>query len=409
MIGKKVNLLNYILIIVLFLYFFMSNLSNHNIYCDIMIIAFSFFSIILMLFKKKVYINKYFIFYLLFVLYQVLLIVLGRAYNTSITIKVLTTLIINFSILIMIYNFIINNNNIERILKVYIYSSSLSLLTIMFILRNTLFTSRLAHAYGEGSISFYFLGKATVLSSNSIAFYCAVSALICLYFLTKYKQKKYLFLALFLMFGSILTGSRKGILLLIIYLLYFVHYHFKGNYLKRILIVMGVCLTIYLVLTKVPAFYNILGYRLMELVNKILGNTSHEGSIVAREAYKRFALEMIPRNLFLGYGAGYFSYVYGNVTEINYLEILVAGGIVGLFIYYFNYILILKNYLLSRKHVSNITKVLFVVFISLFINDIGAVTYTARNILTALVLFLGSMKIDDERYKNEIKKKQKNN
>ena len=394
MYKTKNDFFNLILMLVLFLYFFFSNLSNHNIYSDIAIIILSSFSLILILNKKKFRIDSYFIIYLLFIMYQFLLIVLGQIYNFNATIKVLSTLIINFFIMIMIYNIAIDIGDINKILNIYIYTSFFSLLIIMILLRNSLFTGRLAHAYGENSVSFYFLGNAIGISSNSIAFYCSVSFLLSIHYYFKNKQLRFLLISILLAIGSILTGSRKGILLLFIYSFYFINYNFKKNIVKKVIIGILVSILIYYVVIKIPVFYNIIGERLIALIKKILGKVTNEGSIYAREKYKNYALKLIPKEIIFGYGAGYFSYRYGNVTEINYLEILMTGGILGLCLYYLNYLIIYLRYIKNRAYMSNITNILFIVFLSILIYDIGSVTYAVRNILIVIVFFVASISID---------------
>ena len=391
---KKVDLLNYVAIIVLFLYLFFSNLSNHNIYSDIAILVLFFFSAFLILFHRRMYFNKYFVFYLVFVIYQFLLILFGQAYDNNSTLKVVSTLMINFSILLLIYNVIIHVSNMEIILKVYAWTSIISLALIMFLLRDSLFVGRLAHAYGEGSVSFYFLGKPIGISSNGIAFYAAVSALFCFYFLIKTKKIGYLVLILFLSFGCVMTGSRKGILVLVFYFALAINYFYKGSPVKKAIIASLLFAFLYLIVMKIPALYTIVGSRIEAIVYKMMGKATSEGSIVARERYKAYALRLIPKELFFGYGCGYFSHIYGNVTEINYLEMLMSGGIVGIFIYYLNYLVVAFRCWKNRLYLSDITKILIIVFISIFIYDIGSVTYSVRNVLIVVIMLLGSLYLD---------------
>jgi len=277
-------------------------------------------------------------------------------------------------------------------MKLYIIVSAISLGVIMFLLRDSLFAGRLAHAYGEGAVSYYLFGTAVGMTSNSLAFFCAIATLFSTYLYFIEKNKIYLLIDVFFILGVILTGSRKGILVLVLYLVFIINLIYKNKIGLKFLIGILAVSIVWILITRVPVFYDIIGERLIELVNHSLGDASTEGSIIARERFKRYALEWIAEKPWMGYGAGAFSAIYNNVTENNYLEMMVAGGIIGTILYYLYSIPVIYRYV-RVKNKDNIIKMLFFILISIFIVEYGSVTYTARNYLFFIIMYFAYLKI----------------
>ena len=387
---KKIN--NIIIFITIGIYLFFGNIANYSIYSNLSIILLVSVSFIYILNNKKIYLNIYFLLYVIFMIYQLFLVFSGRAVYEHETMSVLQTMLINLVILICLYNVIIYTRDMKGFIKAYIFVSTLSLGVIMFLLRGNLFSGRLAHSWGEDSISYYFLGKPIAMSSNGIAFFSSIAALFSIYFFIKENKKIYLILAIFLMFGVILTGSRKGILVLALYIVFIINLMFKRKIALKLLIISVIIGGIWILITNIPAFYNIIGERLVDLINLFFGETTTEGSIVARERFKSYALDWINQRPWMGYGSGAFKYVYGNVTESNYLEMMVSGGIIGTILYYL-YTIPVVNRFIKAKEKDNILKILFFIVISLLIVDYGSVTYLSRSCLIVIIMYLTYLKI----------------
>ena len=386
--GKK----NQLITIALGLFFIFSNIASHTIYESISLLFLMTIGIIYILKTKKIYGSIYFGLYLIFIIYHIILILNGTAINKDVSYSMLQTLGINVIILIFVYNLIIHYKDFKGFSKVYVMSTIISLLLIIFLQRDTLLTGRLAHSYGEDSISYYFLGQAVSISANSISFSCAVSAALSIYLSKMEKKKSFLIYGFLLCIGVILTGSRKGILILALLLLATINLIYKKNIIKKVLFLICGGLLLWFLIMKIPAFYNILGERLLELINKILGYSTTEGSIIARERYKNFAFEMINNSPLYGYGLGYFKYLYGNVTESNYLEMIVSGGIIGLILYYISLIPIFVKYFL-QKNKNDLLKLFFLIFISILIIDYGSVTYFSRSYVIFYVIILAILRL----------------
>lgn len=274
--------------------------------------------------------------YMLLIVLQFVYWSFGAVMDRNVTGSNLQTMIICLVCSILIYSFLSLKGTNDKIGTFLIYTGLISLLTVMWLCRNSLFTGRMAHAYGKDAVSYYFLGRPVGISSNSIATYSCFGFIFSLIKYSNEKKVKWLVYDAVFLVGIILTGSRKGLLMMgafwIIYELII-----KKNrdvVLKAIGIILAV-LAGYIIVTSVPALRNIIGERLEELiVNKLTGKAVSEGSITARARYASYAVEIIKHKYLLGNGLGWFKSVYGNVTENNYYELLVGCGIFGLLVNY---------------------------------------------------------------------------
>ena len=204
------------------------------------------------------------------------------------------------------------------------------------------------------------------------------------------------------MFGVILTGSRNGILILLLYIVFIFNMIYKRKIaLKIILIIIGIG-GIGIAITKIPVLYDIIGERLIELLQHFFGNDTAEGSIMARERFTNYAIDWIKEKPLLGYGVGAFKYVYDNVTESNYLEMLVSGGVFGLIIYYLYSIPVIKRFLVIKEK-DDVVKILFFIILSIWIIEYGSVTFLSRAYLMFIPVYFAYIKI----LKNEKKESER--
>ena len=391
-----------IIFLVLFVYLFFTNVANYTIYSDIALFLLILVSFIYILKNKKIYLNVYFLLYVIFIIYQVFLIFTKTVMNETVTVNTLQTMLINLIFLICLYNLLIDMNDMNGFMKTYVLASIFSLAVIMLISRDNLFSGRLAHAWGEDSVSYYFLGRAVSMSSNLVATFCAISTLFSIYLYSKSKNSKYILFSLFLIFGVILTGSRKRILILLLYIVFIFNMIYKRKIaLKIILIIIGIG-GIGIAITKIPVLYDIIGERLIELLQHFFGNDTAEGSIMARERFTNYAIDWIKEKPLLGYGVGAFKYVYDNVTESNYLEMLVSGGVFGLIIYYLYSIPVIKRFLVIKEK-DDVVKILFFIILSIWIIEYGSVTFLSRAYLMFIPVYFAYIKI----LKNEKKESER--
>lgn len=307
------------------------------------------------------------------------------------------TMGINFIYLIATYTFMVRSQKQEKIEKILIWSAFISLLIVMIINYDSLLTGRLAHAYGEGAVSYYIFGTPVAIASNKIATYSAIGFYFSLYYFGEKKEKLYgICIALFGA-GIILTGSRKGILMgIMLYCIYSLIYGDKHKFINLMKSIVVIAVILFLII-KLPPLRLIMGERLESLFLDLLGYDTIEGSISARTRYAAYAVEMIKERKWVGYGLGYFKKLYGNVTENNYYEMLVGGGIIGLII---NYIYVPFIFIkVFKTHTKEILMYLGI-FSSMMFIQWGSVIYLDRaSLLFSMLIFVVLRKHTNKKYR----------
>ena len=130
----------------------------------------------------------------------------------------------------------------------------------------------------------------------------------------------------------------------------------------------------------VDPLYNVLGSRMEELVNGVLGGNA-DSSFDTREEMAQLGIKWFWEKPFLGYGLGNYSMLYGALTgrytysHNNFVEILVSGGLVGFIIYYsiyaFIFIKLFKSVFIKKDVLSIILFAVNIVSLVLHISDIS--------------------------------------
>ena len=330
---------------------------------------------------------------------QSIYLVFGFVADKNVTANNIQTMVICAVCDILIYTFLAMAGTRERVENFTIYTGLISLVVVMWLCRNSLFTGRMAHAYGEGAVSYYFLGKPVAISSNSVATYSCFGFFFSLLKFSDEKKLKWLIYDAIFVIGVILTGSRKGILMLVAFWIIY-ELIIKAN--KDIVLkAVGIALAIilgYIVITSVPVFRNIIGERLEDLlVSKLMGVSVSEGSISARARYASYAVDLIKQHSVCGKGLGWFKSVYGNVTENNYYELLVGCGIFGL----------IMNYAFVPNAIRNICRykenpycfAMGMTLIILLFVEWGSVVYLSRDTMIYESLFYLALLYEKNRRK----------
>ena len=376
----------------LFMYLYLTNVANHTIFSVISIALICLYTLYYIYKKQDYHFNKYFAFAALFIGYQLILLFLETVRSMNIVVNTLKTMGANIVILFVIYNIIMEMKDMKKISKIYVYAAVISLITIIIALNGDVFSGRLGHAYGKNSVSYYFIGAPVAITSNYIALFCSIAALLSMYIYHEEKGGEYLIYTMFCIFGVFLTGSRKGILLLVVFAICVMNMFIKGKTSLKIAIIGSLSLMGFIAITKIPFLYNIIGERLIALITHIFGKSTEEGSIVARERYQGYAFKWISEHPILGQGVGTFKRVYKNNTESNYLEILVSGGIIGLVLYYYY---LAKAFIkeLIKKNKDDFSKMMIYIIAAVFIAEIGTVTYLSRPYLILWILFFANIQL----------------
>ncbi len=385
------------------------NIAEHSIIFQASTIIFMFVCLSYLFLHYALRINKYQMIIFIFIVYNYALIASGRAAVPEHSIKMVETVTINLILSVLLFSFFVYINDVHKVIHTYIIASVVSNIVILFAFRNSLFSGRLAFSWGD-SISYYSLFGMQVVSvgPNIIAYFSAVSFIFATYYYFKNRKLRYLLLDFLFVFTILATGSRKGLLILVLGFFLLLNVIFKRN--KKIIyftIAFFLCSLMFYVIRTIPQLYETVGSRMDELLNLVLNKDVSDPSILTRMRLIDIGYTIYLQNPVFGYGLDAFRLIgpWKIVTDNNYLEILISSGIIGFIIYYSYVIFVLKDYFSIRQR-SDICKILFGVFLLSLVMEYGSVVYFVRNIdfthiMLFYVLFVGKKELSDEITENE--------
>ncbi|NLJ18276.1 ATP-grasp fold amidoligase family protein [Globicatella sulfidifaciens] len=395
-INNRYSSIKYQTIIWLFfaLQILFANIAKHSIYYQLFAFLFILSSFVYLFMRKAIRLNKYYLTYLLFIIYNSIIIVFGNIPDSGHSIGMLRTISLNLILFVLTYSFFTYVNNINKVLSLYVNVSLISCIVILYIHRSSLLTGRLAFSWGEQIKHFSLFGvELATMGPNGIAHFCAIAFLLSCYLIySKVNRKRYIFYNLVFLVTILMTGSRKGLLILVLGLSMLVFLFYKGR--RRALytiISIFVLIIICILIMRVPSLYDIVGSRVSELINFALGRSVEDSSINTRLRLMEMGSELFDKNPVYGYGLDAFRQIgpWGIVTDNNYLEILVSSGIIGFLIYYSYAILVIKDFLLIRDR-NEVVKLFIVIFVITLFLEIGSVTYFERSfgMVNAMLYFV---------------------
>lgn len=334
--------------------------------------------------RKAIVINKYYLVTFIFILFNLIVIVFGDTINNNHSFRMLITISLNLTLYIVAYSLLRYIDDTNRILNLFVRVTALINIIIIIIFRDTLFTRRLAFSWDGTGNEYYVFGiEFITIGSNGLAFISAIAFLFSTYLYRSYnfKNKIYLFYNFLFLLTILATGSRKGLLVLVVG--YILMRLFFSNFSKKViygLLFIMFIPVVYYIITKVPVFYETMGYRVEELLNLVLNKNVEDPSINTRIGLIEMATTYIQSRPLMGYGLDAFRLInpWGIISDNNYLEILVSSGFIG-FIIYYSYVLFLIGDFIVLKTKSNICKLAFIIFLCILLLEIGSVTYYERN------------------------------
>lgn len=263
----------------------------------------------------------------------------------------------------------------ESIMKYIAWSGMLLALVTLILIRGNIFSG--LHSSG---ISPYL--KHYGYQSNQMGVNFGLSFIAAIYLWDVYKKRKYMVCLVVNLVFLMLTGSRKALLYAIIGL--FFYFVFSGRRMIALKIVISAIalLVIYYLLITVPAFYNLVGWRILSLVSVLTGGEATD-TTWSRINMIKFGAQMIKEEPLFGHGFNAFAINYGKrfinmvYSHNNYIEMMVSGGIVLTTLYYSRFVIVIKK--LVKKMKDNKEVVICLSFmLSILVADVAAVTYYYR-------------------------------
>lgn len=367
---------------ILSLYLFTFREGYNDISNIIAIVLVLIILIDLVMSKKKIYFNSFLLVYLLFIFFCI-----GSyiyAIDKVLVFNKVKTLISIYVVMVLLTNYIISYEKIDKILKYFIYSG---VFASVYIIKNV--DLSVISRYGD------VLGN-----QNQMALIIGVSVMLCLYMVINKKKYGYIILMIIMVPTILLTGSRKGILFIgfnLIFLIYLDNRKKIKERLKSILLIIGLIGIIIYLVYNVPIFYEILGTRIDDLILSIGGQNVNDESIKMRSYMVTMGLNFFGEKPFWGYGIDNYRVLLGsNIGEFtyahnNYVELLVGIGIPGCMLYYLTHLILIKQMLISIKICKN--KTIYYMFLGIIISlmflSTGMVYYDDKQFSFMLALMSG--------------------
>jgi O-antigen ligase len=332
--------------------------------------------------RKRIVFNKFLIIYLLFII--ICLISSLYAINQGVALTRVRTLLLLFVLMTSLVNYI---DTFEKLRKFMIYFVYSGLIASVYILLTSDFSQATRFAGDLGNL-------------NAIGMIIGVSSAFCFYFILE--EKKYLYFPFLLTMLPVvlLTGSRKALLfILITFIIILISRDLKGlkNKINVLIIIIVIISLSYYLINNVTIFYEIIGRRMENLFDFVLGEDTNEGSINIRSVMISVGIDKFKERPILGYGIDNYKLLFSNYvggeytySHNNFVELLVGTGILGAFTYYLTNIIVLKDLIkTSKNNKKTLSNTFLAIIIAYLFMSVGLVYYYNKHI--SILLAVGSI------------------
>lgn len=251
----------------------------------------------------------------------------------------------------------------------------------------------------DGLFAFINSRNASGINGNIVGLCAALGACFAYYMYLESRNKKYIITFMLNISVMILSSSRKAILCFIIPAVFTFLYQQKRNVSKKMLKVIGIVVAALIgvyMLINVPILYNTVGNRIVSMLANFMGQSNLvDASTRTRTNLITWGLEWFSQKKWLGWGIDNYrvvlhayhpDYPMSFYAHNNYVELLVDVGIIGTCIYYYIYILCLKNSIKERKKLDRCQTMFVGIIIALLISEIGLVSYYDKYFQIILLL-----------------------
>ena len=386
------DLLFYLLLVFSFYY-------TRNMLCRLMMVVFFGYTVMQMIVSKsKVPLPFYYIGFIAFILYGAANVVLGNVINAGVARTMVVSLTLNFMMIFAIVQYIHMTGDVPRVLRV----AELGIFSTAFVVV----------VLSLGTITQGRLGGGTEINSNVLAILCVYGFILSMYLrkINKLSQYANWFRMVFYILVILLTGSRKGLLMIVLSIIVIQFAMERRGVFKKLLVIASAIAVLYFLVLNVSFLYNIIGVRVENLLSALSGETAAEASLEDRQKLVSLGLEYIKEKPWIGYGFDCFKLVsgigpngkvgigsVGFYSHNNYIELLFGGGIIGFTLYYLPVLYLLIK-LIKRNRKNICMPYLLAMVISLLAVEYARVTYYARvdayitGVILGCVLIVGKDK-----------------
>lgn len=303
-------------------------------------------------------------------------------------------LIVNLVLLSLIASLLPGTGALNRIF--WTYSLTSGLFVLVLILRGL--TADLDHRFGAELFGNQNVFAAMIMFAIVYTFWLLTNE-------GKGIVKKLILIAVIVLdyYALFLSGGKKYIMIPVIFLYLALLFRSgkptRKHFFKTTFFFVVVAVFAYILMTRIPLFYNIIGIRLESFLNFLLGKgENYDSSDVVRLNMIRLGLEHWLERPILGHGFDSFKHYNLKMTERyfyyshnNFVEMLHNHGIVGFAYYYGYYVFLLLR---CRRRIGKDRKPnVFIIasVISLLLYEISVVSYFETNVqMWLLFVYLAS-------------------
>ncbi len=235
------------------------------------------------------------------------------------------------------------------------------------------------------------LGETINVNPNTVGYLFSIAIIISLFLGITKRRWQFSIPIPLLLYLALFTGSRKVFILLFIGLFLLVllfQKDMKSTVIASILTLIALVFGV-IALFSIESLRNVFGQRLLNMISELLGSGADESTSI-RMGMLKSGLSMFTQKPIFGWGLGAFTDLGGfdNYAHNNYVELLVAVGLIGTLVYYslcFSIVIQgLKRFFRFEKKGSYVLST--AIMTAMLFDQVARVTYTEEfsNILIAM-------------------------
>jgi len=234
---------------------------------------------------------------------------------------------------------------------------------------------------------------------NVLGMSLAYGAVLSFYYFYIHKKKYMLFLVILFPVLSSFTGSRKAIIIIVLGVIGLLLQDVKRDK-KKLIIYISIVILIAAIFSSL-SYFDLVFSRFEGLLSIVTGESSLDYSSAKRLDMIKKGMEFFWESPIIGNGFDSYRFYWSAYTQkdtyshINYVELLVSGGILAIIIFYGNYIYLIFK---MQKKKSEISKLLMILLMLTLIIDIFVVSYVSKNTYIMIAIYYAYI------YNYEIKK-----
>lgn len=382
------DLLFYLLLVFSFYY-------TRNMMCRLMMVVFFCYTILQQIVRKsKTRISFFYVGFLIFILYGATNIVLDNVINVSVARTMVVSLFLNFLMIYAIVQYVYITNDIRRVIRITEFGIFTTAFVVMLLSWKTITQGR--------------LGGGTEINANFLSLLCVYGFALCMYLhkIGKFTKFAYWFRIFFYTLAVLLTGSRKGVIMIAVVIVIVQVVSEKKSFtriIRKVLLSFCVIAVGYILVMNVDMFYNIMGVRIENLFKLLTEGSTEEGSLKTRKMLVEIGMKYIREKPWTGYGYDCFKMISGMngdglvaagevgfYAHNNYIELLFGGGIIGFVLYYIPIVYLLKN-LIKGISIDLCMPYLLAIFLAKLTVEYAHVAYYSRVDAYIIAVMLGCM------------------